>query len=296
MLNALTIDVEDYFQVSGFERQIRREDWASFDSRVERNTDRLLEVLDDQQVRGTFFVLGWTAERHPEMVRRIQAAGHEIGSHSYWHRLVYDLTHDEFRNDLRRSRDVLESITGQPVRLYRAPSFSITKRSLWAFEILAEEGFEVDSSVYPVVHDRYGIPDAALTPHPVDTPAGAVLEVPPAVTQWGRFRMPTGGGGYFRLLPWFTTRHCLARIHRAHARPFVFYLHPWEIDPEQPRLSAGSKMSRFRHYANLHRTQSKLVALLRRFRFGSLSHYLRELGLSSHESDRSNVSLAVATP
>lgn len=281
LLNAFTVDVEDYFQVSGFERQIRRADWPSFPSRVEQNTEQLLAVLDKRQIQGTFFILGWTAERFPGLVRQIKSCGHEIGSHSYWHRLVYDLTPQEFHADLRRSCDVLESLTGDPIRLYRAPSFSVVRASQWAFEILAEAGIQIDSSVYPIVHDRYGIPDASIRPYEIATSAGTLWEAPPAVFQWKRLRVPAGGGGYFRLLPWHCSRFCLTRINHRDERPFVFYVHPWELDPAQPRLKAGTRSGRFRHYVNLRRTEAKLELLLQQFRFGTLTQFLDEIATRS---------------
>jgi polysaccharide deacetylase family protein (PEP-CTERM system associated) len=277
LLNALTIDVEDYFQVSGFERQIPRTEWPSFPSRVEANTDRLLAILDAHQVRGTFFIVGWTAERHPALVQRIKACGHEIGSHSYWHRLVYELSPNEFRADLKRSCDVLSSLTGDPVRLYRAPSFSVVRQTPWALEILAEEGIHIDSSIYPIVHDRYGIPNAHPGPHRIETNSGLLWEVPPAVMRWGRFRVPAGGGAYFRMFPWMYSRFCLNQINRRAELPFVFYLHPWELDPDQPRLRAGTRSGRLRHYANLRHTKKKLELLLQHFQFGTLSQSLNAI-------------------
>ena len=240
MLNALTIDVEDYFQVSGFERHVDRRDWDRYESRVVPNTYRLLSLLEEQQTQGTFFVLGWVAERFPELVRDIHRAGHEIGSHSYWHRLIYQLTPDEFRADLVHSRDVLEQITGEPVTAYRAPSFSITKDSLWALEILVEEGFDSDSSIYPIYHDRYGIPDAQPALHRLATKAGELWEFPASVLRVGRMNLPISGGGYFRLYPLPFTIRALRKVNRQLQRPFVFYAHPWEIDPTQPRLRVGS--------------------------------------------------------
>lgn len=267
--NFLTIDVEDYFQVSAFEGAVPRGQWEQFEGRVETNTRRVLALLDRHDVRATFFVLGWTADRYPGLVREIDAAGHRIGSHSYWHRLVYQLTPAEFREDLCRSRDVLQDLTGRAVTAFRAPSFSITRNSLWAFEVLAEEGFQQDSSVFPTYHDRYGIPDADPRIHRVETPAGAIVEYPPGVFEWAGCRLPVSGGGYFRLYPSWWTHYCLRRINRRDKRPFVFYFHPWELDAQQPRLS-GSALSRFRHYVNLAATERKLAALLQAFRFSPL--------------------------
>ncbi len=267
--NALTIDVEDYFQVSAFERQIDRERWPTFESRVVKNTERILELLDQHQTRATFFVLGWTAERFPELVRAIHDAGHELGSHSYWHRLVYNLTPQSFRDDLQASCEAIQNVTGQAVTCYRAPSFSITKRSLWALEILVEAGITVDSSIFPIVHDRYGIPDAPQRIHRRSTPAGQLWEFPPTVVRGGGWNLPVSGGGYFRLYPWPLSRYCLARVN-AKQQPFMFYFHPWEIDPQQPRLAAGSRLTRFRHYVNLASTYEKLRQLLTTFQFGRM--------------------------
>ncbi len=268
-LNALTVDVEDYYHVSAFESLIGRHQWNSFDSRVVASTHRILDVLADASVRGTFFVLGYVADRHPELVRAIRAAGHEIGCHSYWHRLVYQQTPEEFRADLRRARDVLQDLTGAPVVAYRAPSFSITRRNLWALDVLIEEGFRFDSSIYPTYHDRYGIAGAPPQPHQIIRPAGSLWEFPLAIYRKFGYPLPIGGGGYFRLYPYALTRHGLRAINAA-GRPFVVYIHPWELDPEQPRLKAG-RLTTFRHYNNLHRTRGRLVQLLRDFSLGTLT-------------------------
>ncbi len=223
-------------------------------------------------VTATFFVLGWVAERHPRLVRAIHDAGHEIGCHSYWHRLIYQQTPEEFRADLRRGRDVLEDILGIPVRAYRAPSFSVTRDSLWALDVLAEEGFSIDSSIYPTHHDRYGIAGTPPGPHRIDRPAGTIWEFPPPIWKVLGYPLPIGGGGYFRLYPYGLTRHGLRAVNAA-GRPFAFYLHPWELDPDQPRLNPGWSRA-FRHYVNLHRTESRLVRLLRDFAFGPLSEVI----------------------
>jgi polysaccharide deacetylase family protein (PEP-CTERM system associated) len=230
MLNAFTIDVEDYFQVTAFERHIGREAWAGFESRVALGTYRLLDLLARHNTLATFYVLGWVAERFPELVRDIQSAGHEIGSHSYWHRLVYELSPDEFRDDLVLSLRAIEDATGQTVTNYRAPSFSITRRSLWALDILAEHGIACDSSIFPIHHDRYGIPNARPHIHRFDTASGSLWEFPPSVSRVGRVNLPVSGGGYFRLYPLSFTVSCLRQINRA-GRPFMFYIHPWELDP-----------------------------------------------------------------
>lgn len=294
-LNAFTVDVEDYFQVSAFERQIARTNWDHYPLRVQDNTLRLLELLADYDVVGTFFVVGWIAERCPELVTEIRNAGHEIGSHSYWHRLVYDLTPAEFRVDLVRSRRILEDILGEPVRVYRAPSFSLTARSQWAFEILVEEGFQIDSSVFPVYHDRYGVPDANPAIHRLATPAGSLWECPLSVIRLAGVNLPVSGGGYFRLYPEQLTRYWLRKINREAQRPFVFYVHPWEIDPVQPRLGVGSYASRWRHYVNLSSTYGKLETLLAQFRFGTLSDVIASELVGSSESVKASNSACDVT-
>ena len=216
------------------------------------------------------------AHRYPDLIRDIHRDGHEIGSHSFWHRLVYDQSPEEFRADLRQSLRVLEDIPGRAVTAYRAPGFSITKRSLWALEILVEEGISLDSSVFPVRHDRYGIPDAPACLHRIATPAGSLWEFPPPVVRLARLNLPLGGGGYFRLYPLSWTLRGLAHINRKARQPFLFYVHPWEVDPDQPRLRGVSALSRFRHYVNLAANERKLDGLLRRFRFGPVGDVLEE--------------------
>lgn len=285
MLNALTIDVEDYFHVSAYADRISIQDWEHFSPRVQLGTRRILSLLDKFQVRATFFVLGWVAERQPQLVREIQAAGHEIASHSYHHRLVYNQTPEEFRDDFRRAKDVLEQVTGEAVRGYRAPSFSIVQRSLWALDVLAEEGVQFDSSIYPVHHDRYGIPDARLGPHQIAlSDSGLTLWEFPGTVQsiWG-WRAPVGGGGYFRLYPYRLTRAFLRRTNSVARLPFMFYLHPWELDPEQPRLP-GSLLRRWRHRINLAATERRLERLLTDFRFGAMSDALEECSPATAES------------
>ena len=276
IVNAMTIDVEDYFQVSAFEGIAPRHRWDDFESRVCANTERLLAIFDEAEVKATFFVLGWVAERHPELVRRIATAGHEIASHGYAHRLVYDLTRTAFRDDIKRSKDVLQSAFGGRVFGYRAPSYSVTPRSLWALDILIEEGFDYDASIFPIHHDRYGIPLSPREPYVLDRDAGSLIEAPGSAIRLGPVNLPVGGGGYFRLLPYGWTRWGISRINVKERRPAIFYLHPWEIDPDQPRLAAG-KLSRLRHYRNLDQTESRLRRLLADFRFGPMTHILRPL-------------------
>lgn len=272
LVNAFTVDVEDYFHVSAFADRIPSGDWDQFESRVERNTDRILNLLGRHGIKATFFILGWVADRHPDLVRRIDRCGHEIGTHSYWHRLVYDQTPEEFREDLRRSILLLEDITSKPIVSYRAPSFSITRKSQWALPILADEGIRYDSSIFPVVHDRYGVPDAEPLPHTlaIDNNGTELREFPPSVFRKWKVNWPVSGGGYFRLYPLKLSLSLLTQVNVRHFAPFMFYIHPWEVDPDQPRLK-GSLRSRFRHYQNLKSTERKLDRLLKSFRFGTLT-------------------------
>ena len=270
-VNALTVDVEDYFQVSAFESCVARERWGEYESRVAANTGRLLDLFAASGVRATFFMLGWVAERDPALVRRIADGGHELASHGFGHRLVYDQSPEGFREDVRRGKAAVESAIGQPVRGYRAPSFSVTARSLWAIDVLIEEGFAWDASVFPIRHDRYGIPDAPRHPYWIAHGAGArgLLEIPASTVRLLGTNLPVGGGGYFRLLPYWWTRFGIRRLNEREGRPAVFYLHPWEVDPDQPRLN-GSRLSRFRHYRNLSKTAPRLRRLLSDFRFAPI--------------------------
>ena len=273
VVNAMTIDVEDYFQVSAFEATVPRSRWDSLESRVVRNTDRLLDVFQTADVRATFFMLGWVAERHPSLVRRIAEAGHELASHGFGHRLVYDQSPAEFREDLRRSRAAISSAASAPVYGYRAPSFSITSRSLWALDIIREEGFVYDASVFPIRHDRYGLPSSPRYFHPMERTAGTLWECPGSTIRVAGNNLPVAGGGYFRLLPYAWTRWGISRLNNRERQAAIFYLHPWEIDPEQPRLP-GSRLSRFRHYTNLNKTETRLRRLVSEFRFAPLAEVL----------------------
>ncbi len=275
MQNALTVDVEDYFHVQSFAGQVDPTDWPHFESRVERNTERLLALLAERGVRATFFVLGWVAQRHPALVRRIAEGGHELGSHSQWHRLVYSLTPESFREDLRQSKATLEDTAGQPVTTYRAPSWSVTRRTPWFFEILREEGILLDSSIFPIQHDVYGWPESPRFPYRIQTAAGPLDEFPASTIRlWGA-NLPISGGGYFRLLPGAVSRWGLKTLNQAGC-PAVFYIHPWELDPQQPRLRGVPWKSRFRHYTNLHTTQTKLAALLDALPWTTLSESLAQ--------------------
>lgn len=277
--NALTVDVEDYFQVAALAEAVSRDDWASMEYRVDHNTDRLLALFEDRNIRATFFTLGWVAERSPALVRRIRDAGHEIGSHGYSHQLIYNQTPEVFREETRKSKQILEDIIGEPVTGYRAASYSITARSRWALDILCEEGFTWDSSIFPVHHDRYGMPGTPYGPYLLEAPNGGTLtEFPLSTCPIGQYRLPIAGGGYFRLYPYWLSRWGLGRINRA-GQPFIFYLHPWEIDTEQPRLKVKA-LSRFRHYNNLDKCMSRLEGLLADFHFGSVSDALSGVNIS----------------
>jgi polysaccharide deacetylase family protein (PEP-CTERM system associated) len=285
VVNAMTIDVEDYFHVSVFDGVVPRHLWEGFESRVCRNTERLLEIFEAYEITGTFFVLGWVAERFPKLVARIASAGHEIASHGYGHRLVYDQTPKAFREDVRRAKGLLESAAGTAVIGYRAPSYSITPRSLWALDILIEEGYRYDSSIFPIRHDRYGIPLSPRHAYVLERPRGSIVEAPASTTTLGSMNLPIAGGGYFRILPYAWTRWGIGRVNRLEGRPVIFYLHPWEIDGEQPRLKTGL-LSRFRHYRNLGQTESRLRQLFEDFTFGPMAAVL----------DRSDVTTVAQRP
>lgn len=276
IVNAMSIDVEDYFHVSVFDGIVPRSAWDGMESRVVANTERLLDIFDESGARSTFFVLGWVGERHPALVRRIADRGHEIASHGYAHRLIYDQTRAAFREDVRKAKGILQDASGRAVIGYRAPSYSITPRSLWALDVLLEEGYRYDSSIFPIQHDRYGIPVSGRAPYPITRPAGTLIEVPASTTRVGPFNLPVAGGGYFRILPYWWTRWGMGRVNRLEQRPAVFYLHPWEIDPDQPRLQVG-RLSRFRHYRNLEETETRLRALLRDFRFDTIGVLVSEV-------------------
>ncbi|MDV3503492.1 XrtA system polysaccharide deacetylase [Marinobacter sp. M-5] len=278
--NALTIDVEDYFQVAALAEAVDRDDWSSMEYRVEANTDRLLALFDEHQTKATFFTLGWVAARSPALIRRIRDAGHEIASHGYSHQLIYTQTPEVFREETRKSKTVLEDITGNAVTGYRAASYSITSKSRWALDILCEEGFTWDSSIFPVHHDRYGMPGTPHEPYLLQTPNGGTLtEFPLSTCPIGQYRLPIAGGGYFRLFPYGISRWGLGKINKA-GQPFIFYLHPWEIDTEQPRLKVKA-FSRFRHYNNLDKCMGRLERLLGDFRFGSVSDVLAGTAIST---------------
>ncbi len=264
MKNAMSIDVEDYFQVSAFAPHIRREDWDTLPCRVERNVDVILGLLDAADARATFFTLGWIAERYPQLVRRIVDNGHELASHGYGHQRASDLTPAEFRADIVRAKRILEDLGGVAVRGYRAPSFSINRANWWAVEELENAGYVYSSSIYPVRHDHYGMPDAPRFPHRPNG-AGGILELPPTTLPLLGRNLPAAGGGWFRLLPYAMSRWMLRRVNRQDRAPCMFYFHPWELDPGQPRQSGLSARTRFRHYVNLQRMPDRLGRLLNDF-------------------------------
>ncbi len=262
--NAMTCDVEDYFQVSAFAPYIDRASWPTRECRVEANMDRILALFDAHGVRATFFTLGWIAERYPNVVKRIVAGGHELASHGYGHLRASDQTRAEFDNDIRSSKALLEDLGGQAVLGYRAPSFSIGRDNLWALDVLLEAGYRYSSSIYPVVHDHYGMPEAprfAFYPNGTD----GLLEVPITTVQMMGKNLPAGGGGYFRLLPYALSRWMMAKVNRDDQQPALFYFHPWEVDPGQPRPEGIGAKSRFRHYVNIDRMESRIEALARDF-------------------------------
>jgi polysaccharide deacetylase family protein (PEP-CTERM system associated) len=278
LLNALTVDVEEHFQVSAFEGVVRRADWDALPSRVEANTNRLLDLMDMADVIGTFFVLGWVGERRPALVRRIAERGHEIASHGYSHKLIYNQSRDEFRRELELSRKILQDASGQPVDGHRAASFSIRRENLWALDVVVETGFTYDSSLFPVRHDRYGIPGAPRGPYRLRAPEGGTLaELPPSTIRLGRWTLPVAGGGYLRLYPEWLTHWAIRRLN-SEAVPAQVYVHPWEVDPRQPRVSGLPWSSRLRHYVNLGTTFDKLKRLLAAHRFGPMRQVLSETG------------------
>jgi polysaccharide deacetylase family protein (PEP-CTERM system associated) len=282
MINVLSVDVEDYFHVQAFAAQIPCQSWDSFAPRVERNVHRILDLFEEHDAQGTFFVLGWVAQRFPGLVRQIAQAGHEIGCHGFAHQQLHRQTPQQFRMDVRDARERLTDEVQQPVRAYRAPSFSIVPSTLWAFDVLAEEGFAFDSSVFPVKHDLYGIPNAERFPHWRKTSQeNRIFEFPPSTIRVAGNNCGVGGGGYLRFAPYHHTRWALRHINEREQQPAMVYFHPWEIDPGQPRIRAGLR-SRVRHYTNLSGMEGKLRRLLRDFKFAPLSQVCK--GLAAFKS------------
>jgi polysaccharide deacetylase family protein (PEP-CTERM system associated) len=266
MKNALTIDLEDYYHVTAFADTIVSGQWCAQQSRVERNTEFLLDLLEEANCKATFFVLGHVAEGHPRLVRQVAHRGHEVACHSLQHRSVFTMTRSEFREDTRQAKQLLEDCSGTSVSGYRAPSFSITQDSFWALEVLADLGFKFDSSIFPVRHPNYGMPKSSRDPHRIETPSGSIVEFPMTTLEFAGFRSPFGGGAYFRLLPYWYTRWGIRFLNERERRFVCVYLHPWELDPEQPRMS-GRLTSRMRHYLGLRGAPTKLRCLIRDFEF-----------------------------
>jgi polysaccharide deacetylase family protein (PEP-CTERM system associated) len=267
LAHVLTVDVEDYFQVEAFADKVKRDDWDRYPSRVDANTRRLLDLFDEHSARGTFFFVGWVADRFPELVREVHARGHELACHSYWHRTIYSLSPEDFREDTRRAKQAIESAAGVAVTGYRAPSWSITKDCMWALEILAEEGFTYDSSIYPIHHDLYGVPGAQRFPYTFSWANGVKLrEYPPATLRFMRTNLPVAGGGYLRIFPAAYNEMAFRIFEKDYSQRVVVYLHPWEIDPDQPRIP-GKLKSRFRHYTHLKNMSGKVRRLLQRHKF-----------------------------
>lgn len=267
LTNALTIDVEDYFQVSAFAPYIRRDEWDARECRVERNVDRLLQMLAANNTHATFFTLGWVAERYPDMVRRIVAGGHELASHGHGHERASDLDPAAFRADLDRAKKTLEDVGGVAIRGYRAPSFSIGHGNLWAFDTLLETGHAYSSSIYPIKHDHYGMPDAPRFAH---RRSNGLLEVPVTTVRMGERNLPSSGGGWFRLFPYALSHWMIRQVNQQDRQAAIFYMHPWEIDPGQPRIAGIDAKTRFRHYVNIGRTEARLQRLLQDFRWGRM--------------------------
>ena len=274
MKNALTIDVEDYFQVAALAPVVPRDSWEGRECRVERNVARILEMLDARGVKATFFTLGWVAKKHPAVVREIVAAGHELASHGYDHTRVCEQSPGEFLADILQARHLLEEIGGVAVTGYRAPSFSINASTPWAHGLLAQAGYRYSSSIYPVRHDHYGMPHAPRVPRVL---AEGVREIPLSTVRLFRRNWPAGGGGFFRLLPYALSRWMIRRVNTQEAQPAVFYFHPWELDPDQPRVAGLAAKGRFRHYLNLHRTESRLARLLSDFEWDRMDHVFAQV-------------------
>ena len=277
LVDGLSVDLEDYYHVEAFTEQISRSRWSVLPSRIRQNTQRTLALLERSHCRATFFVLGWVADREPGLIRELAQAGHELGCHSHFHRQLHRLTPSQFRDDILRSRYAIENAAGMKVVGFRAPSFSVTRDTLWALQILAEEGFEYDSSIFPIYHDLYGVPDAPRWIHLRRLPSGgAIWEVPPSTLRIGKVNLPVGGGGYLRLFPLWFTRWAIKTIHQRDGQPIIVYFHPWELDPDQPRIK-GSWKSRFRHYNGLAKTEGRLQEILSHGSFQPLINLVRRL-------------------
>jgi polysaccharide deacetylase family protein (PEP-CTERM system associated) len=276
-LNAMTVDVEDYYQVSAFANNIDKSEWDKYPSRVNSNTSWLLELFAEHNIKATFFILGWVAEREPQLIKRISDLGHEVASHGYKHDLIYNQTKQVFKEETIKTKSILEDLTGKAVNGYRAASYSITEKSIWAIDVLCEAGFKYDSSIFPIVHDRYGIPKAEFIPHKYRTDSGnEIIEFPLSTVGIGNKRLPISGGGYFRLIPYWITQQGLKTINKKNV-PFIFYMHPWEIDIEQPKIKS-SFLSEFRHYQNLDKFKPRLIRLIEQFKFSTVEDVLTQNG------------------
>jgi polysaccharide deacetylase family protein (PEP-CTERM system associated) len=274
VMNALTVDVEDYYQVEAFANVVSRQAWDGWESRVEYSTKRLLELFAKHHATGTFFILGWLAERFPQLVREVANAGHEVACHGYNHQFIGNQTREGFRGDVRRAKAILEDLIGLEVEGYRAPTYSITNASLWALDILVEEGFRYDSSIFPIHHDRYGIPDAKRFPHLIRCQAGEILEFPPSTVRLAGQNLPMVGGGYFRFLPYSWFRWGVHHLNKVEQQSAIFMVHAWEVDPDQP-VVPGTRFNVWRHRFNLHKTEPRLARLLTDFRFTTVRNVLR---------------------
>lgn len=284
IVNAITIDVEDYFHVSAFAGTISPRTWNDYECRVEQNTHKILHLLDKHSVKCTFFVLGWVAERYLKLVQDIIENGHEIACHGYSHQLIYEQSPQVFKEETIKAKSILEDIAQREVKGYRAASYSITGKSLWALDILLEAGFQYDSSIFPIRHDRYGIPNAEPFPHNLQTPGGgSIIEFPISTARIMGVNLPVAGGGYFRLFPYAITRYALNSINKNFGKPFIFYLHPWEVDPRQPRVTA-KWFSRFRHYNNLEKCEARLECLLSEFSFNTVESVLNTEHFRFHDA------------
>lgn len=283
MINALTFDVEEYFHAEAFAGVVRPEEWPGLESRVVGATERILTLLARSGTRATFFVLGWVAERHPGLVRAIRDQGHEVACHGYRHQMITRLTRQQFAEDVQRAKAIIEEAAGTQIVGYRAPTFSIVRETLWSLDVLAQAGFRYDSSIFPIVHDRYGIPDAPRFPHRRDAVDGTIIaEFPLSTVSRFGWRWPVAGGGYFRLLPYAVTAWALGELNRRENQPAIVYLHPWEFDPGQPRLPVGP-LTQFRHSVNVRTTEAKLARLMREFRFAPVCDVLANAGVAVGE-------------
>lgn len=279
--HAMTVDVEDYFHVAAFSDVIDTKDWSNYHCRAERNTDILLDLFEEKRIKATFFVLGWVAERYPQIVQKIVAQGHELASHGYSHQLVYSQSPEVFRDETYKSKQILEDISQHEVTGYRAASYSNTAKSLWALDTLADLGFTWDSSIFPIRHDNYGMPNSPEAPYQIKTKFGNLKEFPLTTAKVMGLSIPAAGGGYFRQYPYFLSKYLFNRASLNQTRPQIFYLHPWEIDPDQPRVEGASWFSNFRHYTNIHRCLPRLSRLIDDFSFGTISESLQSVDLGN---------------